>query len=559
MPNRRIPGKIKKVMEEQQSPASPRLWLTGPSTATSVLEKILVGGGYEVTVKNADEINEPPARNKPDLLILAEEPRRLIRLMARLRTQPFWRDLPIIAALTRFSDALAAQTLGLGADEFLTAPFQPQEVLARVMVVLRLHQQRRLLQSSQTEFARVFAENPQPLFTCDRQGRHCRFNPSLMKLLDYSPKGKEGPPEEINALLYDEEDRQRFWQLLKSPTIVGRTKVRLKSRHGQPVTVLLSDLGHQAPSPDQVGFEIKPVGAASPLKKALHSLVENFLPAARDYLSLLEMTPLLGGRYEKIKKLGQGSFGEVWLVRDTEEIEGPREYVAKIPLIRAATAKFRQEAEICRRLAPHPGIVKLIDTVEDDDKLVLIQEYLSGRTLEDLLTEELPRELVESLILQLIEVVAHAHKHRIMHRDIKPGNIMVQPDGTLKLLDFGAAKILKDKDISGTMVGSRPFMAPEQIMGKSEIRSDIWAIGVIMYLLYAEELPFYSEVEKLLIDQILEKEPTPPRHLNPDIPKALEAIILKCLEKDVKKRYPSALALKADLLKHFPHYGQRRA
>ncbi len=174
-----------------------------------------------------------------------------------------------------------------------------------------------------------------------------------------------------------------------------------------------------------------------------------------------------------------------------------------------------------------------------------------------MLAEEVPRPLAERLIIQLIDVAAHAHEHRIMHRDIKPGNIMVLPDGALKLLDFGAAKILKEKDISSTMVGSRPFMAPEQIMGKSEIRSDIWAIGVIMYLLYVEDLPFYSEVEKLLIDQILEKEPTPPRQANPEIPAALEAIILKCLTKDVDQRYASALDLKADLLEHFPYYAEK--
>jgi serine/threonine protein kinase len=200
-----------------------------------------------------------------------------------------------------------------------------------------------------------------------------------------------------------------------------------------------------------------------------------------------------------------------------------------------------------------------VATLEEEDKVVLIQEYLSGQTLEDMLTEELPPTLVERLILQLIEVVAHAHQHRIMHRDIKPGNIFVQPDGALKLLDFGAAKILKDKEISATMIGSRPFMAPEQIMGKSEVKSDIWAIGVIMYMLYTGELPFYSEVEKLLIDLILETEPTAPRELHPELPEALEAIILKCLEKDVGKRYASALALKADLLGRFPHYGEHAA
>jgi PAS domain-containing protein len=533
------------------------IWLTGPAAATSVLEKILTGGGYDVKVKDADELTLASMTELPDLLILAEEPPRLTRLMTTLKAQSSWRDLPIITALTRFSDALAAQTLGLGADEFLCAPFQPQEVLARVMVVLRLHQQRRLLLSSQTEFARVFSENPHPLFYCDRKGHHCRLNPTLERLLDY--KKGEGPSEDIDDLLFEDEDRERFRQVVRHASSTERVKVRLKSRKGHPVPVLLTDLAQQAATPDRMSFEIQPVGSPSPLKKALHSLVENFLPTARDYLSLLEMTPLLGGRYEKLKKLGQGSFGEVWLVRDTEELEGPREYVAKIPFIRAANAKFRQEADICRRLYPHPGVVRQVDILEDDDKVVLIQEYLSGQTLEDMLSEEIPRPLTERLILQLIDVVAHAHQHRIMHRDIKPGNILVQPDGSLKLLDFGAAKILKDKEISTTMVGSRPFMAPEQIMGKSEVLSDIWAIGVIMYMLYCEELPFYSEVEKLLIDQILEKEPTPPRELNPELPPALEAIILKCLEKDVKKRYPSALALKADLLEHFPGYGEKAA
>ncbi|MFZ2088565.1 MAG: protein kinase [Desulfobaccales bacterium] len=535
-----------------------RIWLSGPPTATSVLEKILSGGGYDVHIKEADKLPDTPPADVPDLLILAEEPPRLTRLMPRLRAQPPWRDLPIIAALTRFSDAVAAQTLGLGADEFLTAPFQPQEVLARVMVVLRLHLQRRLLEASQTEFARVFTENPHPLFYCDRQGHNCRLNPTLERLLDYNSERGLDPPEDIQTLLFDQEDRDRFRQVVRRPG-ASRIKLRLKSRKGQPVTVLLNDLAHQDTSPDRLGFEIQPVGSKSPLKKALHSLVENFLPTARDYLSLLEMTPLLGGRYEKLEKLGQGSFGEVWLVRDTEEIEGPRQYVAKIPFIRAANAKFRQEADICSRLSPHPGVVRQVDIIEDHDKVVLIQEYLPGQTLEDMLAEEVPRPLVEGLIIQLIDVVAHAHEHRIMHRDIKPGNIMVLPDGTLKLLDFGAAKILKDKDISATMVGSRPFMAPEQIMGKSEIRSDIWAIGVIMYMLYLEELPFYSEVEKLLIDQILEKEPTPPRKINPEIPEALEAVILKCLVKDVNQRYASALDLKADLLRHFPNYGAKAA
>jgi serine/threonine-protein kinase len=100
-------------------------------------------------------------------------------------------------------------------------------------------------------------------------------------------------------------------------------------------------------------------------------------------------------------------------------------------------------------------------------------------------------------------------------------------------------------------------MAPEQIMGQSERRSDIWAIGVLMYLLYTGDMPFYSELEKVLIDLILEQEPPPPRELDPGIDPEMERIILKCLKKKLEERYPDAQALKADLLAHFPDYGQK--
>ena len=336
--------------------ASQCIWLTGPEAAVTVLSRILTGAGYDIRIREADAIASGSPTDLPDLLILAEEPPRLARLMPLLRSQAPWRDLPIIAALTRFSDAGAAQALGLGADEFITAPFQPQEVLARVMVVLRLHLQRRLLVSSQTEFTRVFAENPHPLFYCDRQGRRCRLNPTLERLLGYSHHKGEEPPEDINALLFDDEERERFRQVIQHTSTLDRVKVRLRGRRGQPVTVLLSDLAQPEPSPDRLSFEIQPVGASSPLKRAFHSLVENFLPAARDYLSLMEMTPLLGDRYEKLKKLGQGSFGEVWLVRDTEELEGPREYVAKIPFARAPpTPSSARKPTSAAAFPPTPG------------------------------------------------------------------------------------------------------------------------------------------------------------------------------------------------------------
>ncbi len=534
----------------------PLLLLTG--TAIDELEnlaEILAKGDYEVVRCAPEDVWDRSEIQVPDLVLIAGDSEVTGELIPRLKSTPLTSHVPVLAALAHFTENAAAQTLGLGADEFLVPPFSAPEVLARVAVLLKLHRDRQLLLTSQKEFTRLFAENPQPLFYCDRQGAECHLNPALKRLLDL-PERKRGPiPAE--ALLFSEEDKARFKEILAGAPTGSHIKLTLRHRTGLPVTVLLNDLALSRDQ-EQPGFQVQQVGAASPLKKALKTLVESFLPSARDYLALLSMTPLLGGRYEKVKKLGQGSFGEVWLVLDTGVVGPQRRYVAKIPFTKAANAKFRQEAAICRQLAPHPGVVNLIDLIEDDGKVVLIQEYVEGRNLGDMLGEDLEPSLIENIILQLIDVVAHAHAHRVMHRDIKPTNIIIQPDGALKLLDYGAAKLLKEKDISATMVGSRPFMAPEQLMGESERRSDIWAIGVIMYLLYTGDLPFYSEVEKLLIDQILEQEPVPPREHNPEIAPGLEEVILKCLKKKVEERYENALALKADLRCHFPNYGKAR-
>jgi CheY-like chemotaxis protein len=535
---------------------APQVVIAGPEgEAQGQLAAILRAGGYDVRLCMSEQLLEEIAPPGPDLLIVLEDAAAIPQLIRRLKGSGPARDIPVVAALLSPDEAGAAWALEAGADEFLLAPFEPREVLTRLAVMLRLLQDRRLLLRSQEEFSRIFAETHQPLFLCNRAGGGlCRLNRSLRRFLGF-PGKREEVPVPLEELLFGPEDRERFRQIVSQPGGMSHVKLHLKSREGAPVTVLLSDLALPDNAGETVSFQVQPVGPASPLKKALRGLVDHLFPSAREYLTLLQLTPLLGGRYDKINKLGQGSFGEVWLVVDTESLSEARQYVAKIPFLKAANVKFRKEAAILQKLAGHPGVAHLKETLEDDGRLVLIQEYVQGKTLADMLGEELPRPLVERIILQLIDVTAYAHKQRIMHRDIKPANIIITPGGILKLLDFGVAKILGDKDISATMVGSRPFMAPEQIMGKSERRSDIWAIGVLMYLLYTGELPFYCEVEKLLIDLILEQEPVPPREHRAAIPKALENIILRCLKKKVEERYPSAVALRADLLRHYPHYG----
>jgi CheY-like chemotaxis protein len=264
---------------------------------------------------------------------------------------------------------------------------------------------------------------------------------------------------------------------------------------------------------------------------------------------------LIAGKWEKLHRLGFGSFGEVWLVQPTAESGSADLAVAKIPHDSKLNTKFLREAAILRRLAGHDNSVQLIEIAKEAGKLALIQEYAEGQSLQAHLEQGMSAELKETAFLQLLAIMAFAHQQKIMHRDIKPENIILTHKHVLKLLDFGTAKDLTRRSVSNTMIGSRPFMAPEQIMGKSRLASDVWALGVILYTLSTECLPFYDENEKQLMDLILETEPERPRRLEPDLPEALEGIILRCLQKEPAQRYENAGVLREHLLAAFPQFG----
>lgn len=536
-----------------------------------VVAEILRKGGYELAPSESPVAAALTA--PPDLILLNIQTDYGLRRFRELKSRPNFGQVPIICILEKYDADFAARCLELGAEDFILKPFQAAEILARVAVALKIRERELRLESVQNRYRRLFEDNPQGIFVTDQNRRMLDCNQALRNLLGYGESENLDTLDLIHDFFYSPADYQKFQSLSTLPGDFGKVKICLKHRDGQPITVLLSGSVVQgrpehvvayadldldlSEHPAHLPAHITSLRGRPSRKKSLLNLISRLLPFAGNILSVLKLTELLGGRYEKVRRLGQGSYGEVWLVLDTEAVALDQYYVAKIPFSRGYNRMFQREADICRKLAPHPGAVRLIETLEEGGRFIMIQEYVRGRTLQDLLEEgELPDSFKERLILKLIEVVAHAHRLQIMHRDIKPNNIMVGPHDTVKLLDYGAAKELKDRDISATMVGSRPYMAPEQIMGKSQRRSDVWAVGVIMYLLYTGLLPFYDDVEKTLIDLILESEPVPPHLENPEIPPALEEIIRKCLRKNVDERYADAQTLREDLLEKFPDYGR---
>jgi len=538
------------------------------------LATILAGAGYEVLPPAQGEAAASLALQlRPDIILLNIQAEAGLKQFRALKDQEATGQIPIVLILERFAEDYAARGLEIGAHDFIVKPFQPAEVVARVGVAIRLQEDERRIQYLHRRYGELFSGISPYYFTITREGRVIDYSPALLEILGYESQGETLELNDVQDFFATAADYRQFQAFLTQKGGVDNWLTSFRRRDGAQITVMVNALIVQE-QPELIFAFIRPTTSTTAqerqtqalaqelvarpsIRKFMIDLIPRLLPFAENLLSLLKPSDLLGGHYKKERKLGQGSFGEVWLVRHTEALAADRYYVAKIPFSKSYNKKFRQEGEIIQKLAPHAGVVQQVDYVEEHGRLILIQEYVEGPTLQDLLVEDLPEAFKERIIMQLIDIVAHAHRHQVIHRDIKPNNIIVTPDGVVKLLDYGAAKELKDRDISATMVGSRPFMAPEQIMGKSEKRSDIWALGVIMYLLYTGLLPFYDDLEKTLIDLILYQEPVPPRQENPEIPDALEAIILKCLAKKVEERYTDALTLKEDVCRHFPDFGQQ--
>ena len=264
-------------------------------------------------------------------------------------------------------------------------------------------------------------------------------------------------------------------------------------------------------------------------------------------------TERISERWQQKKWLGAGGFGDVWLV---QELGSGRLAVAKSPHSSAMNIRVLRSAAILKRLVHHPNIVHLLEIVKDDGKFILIQEYIEGATLQQHLGQVIAPLDKEAWFLQLVSVISYAHKHKILHRDIKPENIIISAKGQVKLLDFGIARDLSWQDAGGSSEGTVNYMPPEQFAGKSCLASDVWALGVILYIFATNTAPYMQQNDHYPADIDATIVSQAPREINPQLDKRLEDIILHCLQSDLTKRYHNATELLEDLRTSLPLFGR---
>lgn len=245
------------------------------------------------------------------------------------------------------------------------------------------------------------------------------------------------------------------------------------------------------------------------------------------------------GKYKIIRSLGSGGFGSVYLAKDTWL---NTDVAIKVPH-KQSTELFKMLKEPRLQAAlNHPNIVRMIAAEKADRTFFMVMEFVEGQTLEKILDEQklLDWRIAVKYILEIADAVNHAHASKIVHRDLRPSNIIIDGENSVKITDFGTSAWLNKMPYARTRIGSPPYMAPEQFLGKASFSSDIYSIGCIFYEMIIGRPPIYDPDPFKILEKAQNGKITPPRIKNSTVPKDIDRIIMKCLASKVEERFSRA-------------------
>ena len=253
------------------------------------------------------------------------------------------------------------------------------------------------------------------------------------------------------------------------------------------------------------------------------------------------------GKYKIVAPLGSGGFGTVYLAQDTWI---DKKVALKVPHKQGLDfGELLREPRLLASVS-HPNIVAITTAEKQDNVFFIVMEYVQGETLENIIAAQGALDLNRALDFscQICNAVDHAHRQGVIHRDLRPANVLVGENDMLKVADFGTSRFLEIAAHGTTVIGSPPYMAPEQFHGKAVFASDLYSLGVTMYQMLTGELPYDtpapSDLDKLMSGELI----SPPRLRNPAIPKAINDVVLRAMAPDLTERYQRAADLLEDIL-----------